>query len=191
MSVQETSNVRPMWNKYLHQAFLWNKSKGSWMEQIIIPVSGFWKPPVKISRDQAESVFRWRTDGGLLKESLGLQFERLWCLPEGSAQQQAWGPSVQEFVASSPPFSLHGFGEGAVLVLNDYKSEVGEKWKCLESCGQILEETRIHQPVQVTGRKQNLRQLRALESNIHMCALVSPEMQFFLSTVNAYFCQPQ
>lgn len=82
------------------------------------------------------------------------------------------------------PFSLHGFRKRAVLVLNDCKSEVEENWKCLESCSQILEETsRIQHPVQFTGRKQNFRQLRALESNIHTRVLVSPEMHFFLSTV--------
>ena len=57
-------------------------------------------------------------------------------------------------------FSLHGSGKRVVFVFNDLESEVGRKIEniSLESCSQILEETRrIQHPIQLAGTKQNIK----------------------------------
>lgn len=68
------------------------------------------------------------------------------------------------------------------FVLSDSKSiELGEGGEIGNArvVARLPEETRTQDPAQFTGRKQNLRQLAGLESDIPRCVIVSTEASFF------------
>lgn len=69
------------------------------------------------------------------------------------------GGGFSEVYIKSSHFSLHGFGKRAVLIPVIPSQEGGGEIRnvSLESCSQILQETRIQNLVQFTGRKQNLK----------------------------------
>ena len=68
-----------------------------------------------------------------------------------------------KFTSSFPTSRLPAqLSERVVFVFNDPESEGGRKNEIipLESCSQILEETRIQHPIQLAGTKQNIKDNR-------------------------------
>lgn len=73
-------------------------------------------------------------------------------------------------------FSLHGLKKAALVLSDSWTKKYEKNWKHVWKVTQILEETRIQDLVQFTGRKQNPKDN---ESNIHK-SIISIETYFSL-----------